>query len=100
MLFGQRLKMYGEMYASGEPTAHPDAADNATQIHRRLQIRGTCEQTCEIHAAKELVRKAASARTRHVESTAIGEMIFFYRRYPTKQALTLRPKKAAGWYQV
>ena len=86
MLFGQRMKLYGELYANGEPTAHPDAADDATQLNRRLQIRGTCKQTCEIHAAKELVRKAASARTRIVENTAIGEMIFFYRRYPTKQA--------------
>ena len=41
MLFGQRLKMYGELYANGEPTAHPDAAGNVSQLHRRLQERGT-----------------------------------------------------------
>ena len=93
MLFGQRLKLYGELYANGEATAHPDAADNATQLHRRLQIRGTCKQTCEIHAAKELLRKAASDRTRHVESTAIGDMIFFYRRYPTKNARALQAQR-------
>ena len=52
MLFGQRLKMYGELYANGEPTAHPDAADDASQLYRRLQVRGTCKQTCEIHQAK------------------------------------------------
>ena len=33
MLFGQRLEVYGELYANGEATAHPDAADHVTQLH-------------------------------------------------------------------
>ena len=36
VLFGQRLKLYGELYADGEPVAPPEAADNASQLGRRL----------------------------------------------------------------
>ena len=93
MLFGQRLKLYGELYANGEPTAHPDATDNSSALGRRLQIRATCRQACEIHYAKELVRKAASARTRTLENTSIGEIVFFYRRYPTKKATRLQAQR-------
>ena len=36
MLFGQRMKLYGELYANGEPTAHPDAADDSYPIAQAL----------------------------------------------------------------
>ena len=90
MLFGQRLKTYGELYANGDPTAHPDAADSSIILGRRLQICGTCRPACEIHFVKELVRKAASARTRTVENTSVGEIVFFHRGYPTKKSARLQ----------
>ena len=57
-------------------------ADSASHMGRRLQIRSATRQAAEAHLAKELVRKSVSARTRIVENTAVGEIVFFYRPRP------------------
>jgi len=93
MLFGQRLKLYGELYANGEPMCHPDGGDQSTELGRRLQIRNIVRQATEAHFAKELVRKAVSARTRVVENTSVGEIVFFYRRYPSLKAQKLQAQR-------
>ena len=77
MLFGQRMKLYGEIYANGEPTTHPDGADTSTELGRRLQIRNTTRQASEAYHAKELVRKAASARTRLLRTPQLGRLCTF-----------------------
>ena len=44
MLFGQRTKLYGEMYEDGVASVvHPEAQDPATALSRRLKIRLACK---------------------------------------------------------
>ena len=93
MLFGQKLKMYGEIYANGEPHTHPDGTDRATDLGRRLEIRNSTRQAAEAHHAKELLRKTVAAKTRKVENTAVGEIIYFYRCYPGVKAQKLQAKR-------
>ncbi len=93
MLFGQRLKLYGELYANGEPTTHPEGGDTSTVLGRRLQIRNSVRQATEAHYAKELVRKAVSSRTRQVSNTSVGEFVYFYRRYPSQKAVKLQAQR-------
>ncbi len=65
MLFGQKLKMYGELYQDGEPAYHHlDGNDASTELGRRLQIRCSSRQATEAHYAKEMVRKTVAARAR------------------------------------
>ena len=45
MLFGQRMKLYAELYADGEPALHP--LDNNNALARRLQIRSAAKQAHE-----------------------------------------------------
>ena len=94
MLFGQRTKLYGEIYKDGEPHMHHlSGADASSELGRRLQIRNTARQAAEVHFAKEMVRKTVAARTRHVEKTSVGEMVFFYRNYPQKKAQQLQAQR-------
>ena len=94
MLFGQRLKLYGELYADGEPSYHHlDGNDPSTELGRRLQIRCSARQATEAHYAKEMVRKTVAARTRLVEKTEIGELVFFYRCYPSSKAQKLQAQR-------
>ena len=67
MLFGQRLKLYGELYADGRPASHPDGAGQSTELGRRFHIRNIARQAVEQYHAKELVRRTVAARTRKVE---------------------------------
>ena len=58
MLFGQRLKLYGEMYALGEPVGHhPDGDDPGLVLARRCKIRTVAKQAVERYHARELVRR-------------------------------------------
>ena len=43
MLFGQRMKLYAELYADGEPALHP--LDNNNALARQLQIRSAAKQS-------------------------------------------------------
>ena len=79
MLFGQRLKLYGEIDAGGEAVAHPEATDVSSELGRRMNIRNISRQSLEKYHAKEVLRKTVSARSRVVEHTAVGEIVFFYR---------------------
>ena len=94
MLFGQRLKMYGELYADGEPAYHHlDGNDPSTELGRRLQIRCSSRQATEAHYAKEMVRKTVAARTRLVEKVDVGDLVFFYRCYPSAKAQKLQAQR-------
>ena len=78
--------MYGELYAGGEPVTHPDGPDRTTELGRRLQIRSSTRQAAEQYHAREMLRKTVAARTRKVEHIAVGEIVYFYRCYPTQKA--------------
>ena len=94
MLFGQRLKLYGELYADGEPAYHHlDGNDPSTELGRRLQIRSSARQAAEAHYAKEMVRKTVAARTRLVDKTEVGELVFFYRCYPNSKSQKLQAQR-------
>ena len=72
------MKLYGELYAHGEPVGHhPEADDPASVLARRFKIRTAAKQAVERHQARELVRKSVSARSRVVASVAVGEVVFF-----------------------
>ena len=89
MLFGQRLRLYVELYSAGEQEPigfHPDGDNPESQLARRLRIRTSARQAIERHYARELVRKSASARTRIVTNVSIGERVFFFRDIATKTA--------------
>ena len=90
MLFGQRLKLYGELYADGEPLHHLEGTDPSTELGRRMQIRCSARQSAEVHFAKEMVRKSVAARTRHSTKVDVGEIVFFYRCYPNTKSQKLQ----------
>ena len=85
MLFGQRTRLYGEPYANGEPTLHHLDTVAARELNRRLQIRNSAKQATDTFSAKEMVRKTVSARTRKINNTSVGEIVFFYRNCPNCQ---------------
>ena len=94
MLFGQRLKQYGELYANGEPAYHHlSGTDGATELGRRMQIRCSAKQATEAHYAKEMVRKTVAARTRTVTKVEVGELVFFYRCYPSVKHQQLQAQR-------
>ena len=91
MLFGQRMKLYGEIYKDGEPQYHHlEGNDSSTELGRRLQIRCAARQAAEVHFAKEIVRKTVAARARTLEKTDVGEIVFFYRNYHSPKAQQLQ----------
>ena len=88
MLFGQRTKLYGEMYEDGVASVvHPEAQDPATALSRRLKIRLACKQVLERHHARDLLRRSVAARTRPVKEVEIGQRVMFYRHYSTSVAV-------------
>ena len=101
MLFGQRLKLYGELYAGGEPAGHhPDAHDPATALARRLKTRVIAKQALEKYHAKELLRRAVSARSRVLEEIRVGEVVFFYRDYPNGKAQRRSAREGSSSVQL
>ena len=70
------IKLYGELYANGEPVnQHADADDPSSQLAKRFKIRTSAKQAAERHHAKELVRKSVAARTRSLQTVAVGEIV-------------------------
>ena len=83
LLFGQRLKLYGELYADGDGMGHhPDGDDPNSLLARRFKIRMNSRQAAERWFAKEMVRRAVAARSRPLDAVQVGELVFFYRNYP------------------
>ena len=86
MLFGQRLKLYGDLYAGGEPAGHhPEGDDPSSALARRFKIRVSARHALERHHAKELLRRAVSARSRVLEEIRVGDIIFFYSDCPRRE---------------
>ena len=94
LLFGQRLKLYGELYSGGEPVgSHPDGQDPNGYLTRRFQIREASRRAYEKWHAKELVRRAVSARSRPLGAVSVGEVVFFYRNYPNAKSQKLQAQR-------
>ena len=60
---------------------------------RRLQIRTTAKQAIEKYHARELFKRAVSARTRVLENVGVGDVVFFYRDYPSAKAQKLQAQR-------
>ena len=74
MLFGQRTKLYGEMYEDSVVSGvHSEAQGPATALSQKLKIRFECEQALRRHHACDLLRRAVAARTRPVKEVKIGQ---------------------------
>ena len=86
LLFGQRVKLYGEVWHNGKPTTyHPDIAVEGSQLERRMNTRTIAQQMTTRFHAKELVKKAVSARSRPIKQLVVGERYFFFRVDPKKK---------------
>lgn len=92
MLFRQKTKLYGEIMTGDGPMYHPEV-DSSNVLGCRLDIRNSSKQSAEVHFAKETLRTAVSARTRLVENTSVGELVFFYRRYPSQKSRQLQAQR-------
>ena len=64
VLFGQRMKLYGELYANGEAVTHPEGTDASTTLGRRLQMRQAAKIAAEKYQAKEMIRKSTAENER------------------------------------
>ena len=93
MLFGQRTKFDGEIYANGEGLYHPDADDTCTVLGCRLQHHLTAKRAAEKLHAKDLWRRTTAAQTRKVENTCIGDVAYFYRCYPGPKTRKLQAQR-------
>ena len=83
LLFGQRVKLCGEIWHNGKPSGyHPEVEQSGSPLERRLNIRNVCRQMSIRFHSKELVRKSVSARSRPVKELKVGERYFFYRIDP------------------
>jgi len=91
MLFGQRLRLFGDLNANGEPAGHhPGGDDPASQLPNRLKIRVAARQALEQGQAREPLRKSIGARSRVLTQVAIGGLVFFYRVYDAVRARRLQ----------
>eukprot|EP00971_Amphidinium_carterae_P041132 807786-Amphidinium_carterae.1 len=65
LVFGTHLRLYGELHSPAGPLIHLEGTED-TQLLRRLKLRETVNQAVERVHAKDLVRRAVAAKTRHV----------------------------------
>ena len=87
-VFGQRLKVYGELMEHGEVVSHPKVLDEGDELARRFMIRASAREALEEHAASEAIRRAATTRSRPMWTFEPGTLCFFYRHYPGSRAET------------
>ena len=79
-VFGQRMKVYGELMEHGEVDPHPTVVDEGDELARRCCIvRASAREALEEHAAAEAVRRAGAARSRPMR-TFEPLFFFFYRQ--------------------
>ena len=94
-LFGQRLKLHGELYVDGEPVgAHPDANGFISTLARWVVIQKTSRQAFEKWHAKELLRHAVTARSRVFNNVSVGGLVFFYRNYLSPNARKMQAQRS------
>ena len=55
-VFGQRMKVCGELMEYGEVVHHPKVLDEGDELARRLFIRASAREALEEHAASEAIR--------------------------------------------
>ena len=85
-LFGQRMKLYGELCINGgDFAAHPDIADPGGELSRRFLIRQVAREELDKYEANQIIARSVAARTRKMPHYEPGSRCFFYRAYPGKQ---------------
>ena len=61
-VFGQRMKVYGQLMEHGEVVHHPKVVDEGDELARRFVIRASAREALEEHATSEAIRRAAATR--------------------------------------
>jgi hypothetical protein len=78
MLFGQRLKLHGELYSGGMPVSrHLEGDDAASALPRRFRLRTAARQVLERCHARDLLQRAVEASSRALENVEIGDVVLF-----------------------
>ena len=80
LLFGQRLKLYGEFYENGQLVGyHPNIDLKGGPLERRMKIREVTMQMVARAQSRELIKRAVTARSRPLQHVEAGQRVFFYR---------------------
>ena len=87
-VFGQRMKVHGELMEHGEVIAHPKLVDEGDELARRFIVRASARDALEEHAASEAIRRAAATRSRPMKTFEPSTLCFFYRHYTGERAET------------
>ena len=78
-VFGQRMKVCGELMGRWEVVLHPKVMDEGDELARRSIIRASARAALKEHAASEAIIKAAATRSRPMKAFEPGALCFFYR---------------------
>ena len=76
-VFGQQVKVYGELMDNGEVVPHPTVVDEGDELARRFIIRASARGALEEHAAAEAKRRAATTRSQPMKTFEPGTLCFF-----------------------
>jgi len=96
-LFGRGQRQYGCLYHQGDPQhLHPEVADPASEVSRRLAIRRIAQEVADQYEATELAARAVVARGRPLRLYEPGYRVFFYRSHPGRRKNELIEGKWLG----
>ena len=75
-VFGQRMKLCGELMERGEVVLDPKVLDEGDELARRFIIRASAREALEEHAASEAIRREAATRSRPMKTFEPGSLLF------------------------
>ena len=79
VFFGQRLRLYGDLYEGGRPTTRrPDAEEPQSDIAHHVKSHNATPQAIERQHANGVVSRAVSVRSGKIENAANGSDEWFY----------------------
>ena len=87
-VFGQRMKVYGELMEHGEVVPHLKVLDEGEELARRCIIRASPREALEEHAASVPIGRAAATRSWPLKTSEPGTLCFFDRHHPGKRSQT------------
>ena len=80
LVFGKRIKLYGEIWEDGRPHSyHPAADDPQSVLANRLEIRTSAKQAVERWFAREMLRRSVASRSHPIQEVSVGDVVFFYK---------------------
>ena len=100
-VFGQRVKVHGELMEQGEVVPHPKVVDDGDELATRFINRAPTREALEENAASEAIRRAAATRSRSMKTFEPGTSVSST-DYPGKRTETalrrryLRPAALIG----